>query len=162
MADYRYEDTLMPQAVGRIYYRIKQIGSMETYNILKRHLWKFYLLFARIRKFGVLSNPAKNRNLQVDLLDNPSYQGDKISVRVIQTGKILMSRNWTDEEDLNYFLANIFYNILCDWFWWSYNGAFIRNFWKFGISDKGVHFFRGFQIESPFYLLRAIDFFYQR
>ena len=66
---------------------------METYNILKRHLWKFYLLFARIRKFGVLSNPAKNRNLQVDLLDNPSYQGDKISVRVIQTGKILMSRN---------------------------------------------------------------------
>jgi len=112
MADYLFEDSLLPLAGGRIYYRIKQIASngnfqygktlsVEVEPTLRKNdeIWRSF------------PNPVKNGYFQVDLLDNSGYHGEEISVRVIQSGNVLLSRNYANLKELNDFLANSFQQI---------------------------------------------------
>ncbi|MCH6200341.1 hypothetical protein MMU07_12185 [Aquiflexum sp. LQ15W] len=112
MADYRFEDSRLPLSGGRIYYRIKQIGSNGNFQYGKTlSVEVLPTLRNNEEVWRSFPNPVKNGNLQVDLLDNTGYRGEQISIRVIQSGNVLMSRNCADVKELNDFLANSFNNV---------------------------------------------------
>ncbi|MCL6260821.1 hypothetical protein M3O96_17090 [Aquiflexum sp. TKW24L] len=112
MANYRFEDYLLPMAGRRIYYRIKQIGSNGDFQYGRTLSAEVLPTVGKNEEvWRTFPNPVKNGNFQVNLIDNSKYHGEEISVRVIQSGNVLLSINCTDVNKLNDFLANSFHNI---------------------------------------------------
>ena len=109
---FQFEDVHVPLAGGRIYYRIKQVDvngnryfgrtlSVEVSPSIRNTeaVWRSY------------PNPSKNGDFQIGLLDKSGYSGEPISIRIIQSGNILISKSYQDVDDINRFLTQDLKNI---------------------------------------------------